>query len=844
MKKIILISILIIFFINMFSISNQLLERLEKYSGTNKEEFTKILSDEDEQIREYANFILSNCTPNDLSALDIDYLRNNIEYAIKTRDLKYSNQYSDKIFKHFVLPHRVSQEPLENWRKLFYDQLLPIVKDVENIEEAFTLVNLWVAEQMSFKQTSGRDQAPITTIRRGFGRCEESMIIVIAAARSVGIPCRPASVPYWNFTDSNHAWVEVWTPDGWKYSGEPENSLNRAWFSNTTKRASIITSRAFGNFDSPDVLKMENNSTKINSIKYYSDFDYCTINVVDENNVPQDSVNIYIYATSFGGLFNMAELTTDNEGKTALPLGKSSIYLTAYKDNKIAYSVFNTLKNNEITLTLKDKKIIEDDFDMLFQIPKNSQKSEDIGLVDNFYLKRDLRNNKRKVRLLSQKNGIKFTDYFDKTYNCKAKDFFINRKKFLEKCDELAGASSDYLYLYDKYELPEQKILTHIINEWGIKELCELPDTTKINDVVEIFSENWDIKTVPDSIFINEVIATTFRGIPQNGWQKEFYETISKFRNKSNKKMLKKIKKYVDENTIADDQNKWTYFSGSLNPLEILNMKNMNEYYQDLLVLVSLNQLGVPLQYDGIWKYEYKGKYMPIFTEKENDEEEENELVDFSLSVFLDGEKIKAEPWKNFLIASLSNGLMSYTYFDGKNDSLDFVGQTRIKSGEELLVQSYIRNSNGDADVKILPFNKKIEIHLETPKEYVDKTNNLPDEIIALYQNKKNDFSSENHKLIFVGGKVNSEPEVRMSSQIIEKLGKFNDKNIQLINFSQRKDDSPFSGVNEWIVKSCELVNNQLEYPIIILLDNENNVIFSSAGYTMGLTELILRKVK
>ena len=58
------------------------------------------------------------------------------------------------------------------------------------------------------------------------------------------------------------------------------------------------------------------------------------------------------YAASFGGLFPMAEMKTNNEGKVILPLGKSSVYVLASKDNEIASSIFNTIDSNELTLVL------------------------------------------------------------------------------------------------------------------------------------------------------------------------------------------------------------------------------------------------------------------------------------------------------------------------------------------------------------------------------------------------------------------------------------------------------------------------------------------------------------
>ncbi len=331
MKK--LFIVLLLFSIT-FIYANELTitEKIEKYSGENADELTQLLETQEGDTLRYLNFLLENCSNNDLSVLTEDYLMTNIEFAIKAKKFKYAN-YSEDIFRHFVLPHRVSQEPLEDWREKFYTELKPLVENVEDIKEAAILVNLWALEQITFKQTSGRDQAPLTTIKRGIGRCEEMMILYIAAARSVGIPTRTASVPFWNFTNNNHAWVEIWTPDGWKYTGgaEPANSLNKAWFTKTSQRATLITSRAFGNYESKNTIKRKDNVTTISSIEYYTDFEYVQIKVKDEENKLVTDANVVLYAASYGGLFPITELKSDENGLVKIPLGKGTVFVTAFQ---------------------------------------------------------------------------------------------------------------------------------------------------------------------------------------------------------------------------------------------------------------------------------------------------------------------------------------------------------------------------------------------------------------------------------------------------------------------------------------------------------------------------------
>ena len=50
--------------------------------------------------------------------------------------------------------------------------------------------------------------------------------------------------------DDNHAWVEVWAEGRWYFLGacEPEEVLNKGWFSHASSRALLVHSRNFSDF--------------------------------------------------------------------------------------------------------------------------------------------------------------------------------------------------------------------------------------------------------------------------------------------------------------------------------------------------------------------------------------------------------------------------------------------------------------------------------------------------------------------------------------------------------------------------------------------------------------------
>ncbi|MBT3169646.1 MAG: hypothetical protein HN952_03485 [Candidatus Cloacimonetes bacterium] len=819
-----------------------LTEKIEKYAGANATELLELLETQTGKKLYYLNFILENCSANDLAVLKADYLLQNVELAMQTSQFSYTEDYDDDIFKHFVLPHRVSQEPLEDWRAKFMEELKSLVENETDIEAAAILVNLWANEQMTFKQTHGRDQAPITTVKRGYGRCEEMMIIYIAAARAVGIPARPASAPYWNFTNNNHAWVEIWTPAGWQYLGEPNNRLNDVWFTNTTKRSTLIIAEAFGDYESRNTIKQENNVTYISSIEYYTDYEDCQITVFDAENNPVEDARITLYATSWGGLFPLFNLTSDATGNAEIQLGKGSVYVTAFKDGKFAHSLFNMMESSNLTLVLDDDKTIDEQFDFVFPIPQSSIKSDEKKEVlgEKFYLMRENVNLKRKNRLNELKIGYKFAKYYDEVFSQEDDDFFGNREKFIEKCDEIAENSNQFLTVLEKEKHTD--IIVKMIDSWDIKELCEIPDSNAIFEVTNIYKIAQNRFDIPDSIFTENLIGFTWRSgtPPQNGWQKEFYQKIEKLAGKTPAKTVKNVLKWVDKQIEIDDNFVWTYFSGSLNPNDILNLKHIPEFYRTKVVNCALKLLGVPIRWKGRLEYFDGAKFVAVENSNEKEEADEKE-TSLQIAIFVDGKQVKAEAWENFLIADLNEeGTISYTYFDGENDSLTFNAVYRPKADKNIYLEAFMRNGNGDANVvlKSLENLDEITVNLETPKEYLD---NSADWDLATLQKLEKIIDSQK-TILFVRGEVANEPEARMLKQIAEKSDKF--KETEIIIYSENRNNDDIADLTDkFILKTGEkLLDENNDYPVIFLFDETKNLIFSSNGYNMGIVELLLKK--
>ena len=59
----------------------------------------------------------------DINCITADLLIENIDYSLKAwREHKWSKFYSFEDFCEYVLPYRIGDEPLEKWRKMYYEK--------------------------------------------------------------------------------------------------------------------------------------------------------------------------------------------------------------------------------------------------------------------------------------------------------------------------------------------------------------------------------------------------------------------------------------------------------------------------------------------------------------------------------------------------------------------------------------------------------------------------------------------------------------------------------------------------------------------------------------------------
>ncbi|MBR6437987.1 MAG: transglutaminase domain-containing protein [Bacteroidales bacterium] len=284
-----------------------------------------------------------------------DYFMQNIQTSLKAKkDLPWGKRVPEREFKHFVLPIRVNNENLDDFRMAYYEELRDRVKDL-SMYDAVLEVNHWCHEKVNYKGSDSRTSAPMATIKTSWGRCGEESTLLVSALRTVCIPARQVYVPRWAHCDDNHAWVEAWVDGKWHFLGacEPEPVLDLGWFNAPASRALLVHTRVFGDYDGPEeVISKTPYFTEINVIDNYAETAKLNVTVVDRygNTVPDARVDFKIY--NYSEYHTVATKYTDNEGNTWLTAGLGSMMVYASKDGNFGYEVLKIGSVDSITITL------------------------------------------------------------------------------------------------------------------------------------------------------------------------------------------------------------------------------------------------------------------------------------------------------------------------------------------------------------------------------------------------------------------------------------------------------------------------------------------------------------
>ena len=159
---------------------------------------------------------------NDMENIKADYLIRNIDQAFdQWEKTPWHNDYSFEEFCEYVLPYRVTTEPLEDWRSIALSNPLRAEDSLLQYGDQIALTKALILGhyfEHSY-ETGGYPFAFTFTEMNALrsGSCALQAFFGIQLMRSRGIPCAADLVPVWANRSGDHIWMSVILPEGKKW---------------------------------------------------------------------------------------------------------------------------------------------------------------------------------------------------------------------------------------------------------------------------------------------------------------------------------------------------------------------------------------------------------------------------------------------------------------------------------------------------------------------------------------------------------------------------------------------------------------------------------------------------
>lgn len=828
----------------MESLFNQRIKTVgKKFYNTQKE---KLTADEQEALK----FLYAYMPLADVTDYPTSFYADNVRLSFKARnEMSWGKNVPELLFRHFVLPIRVNNEPLDASRAYFYKELKERIKNL-SMHDAILEINHWCHEKVTYQPADARTSSPLQTLRTATGRCGEQSTFAVAALRAMGIPARQVYTPRWAHTDDNHAWVEAWADGKWYFLGacEPEPVLNLGWFNAPASRAMLMHTRAFGNYNGPEeVLQRTNNFTEINLTSNYAPTAEVKFEVKDTDGKPVSGAKVEFKIYNYAEFYTAVTKQTDAQGRTSLSAGMGDLLIWASKDGKYGYNKASFGKDNTVTITLNHN--------MLSDKSKASFEEETFNIVppaENAkapYVSDEMR--KENNRRFAYEDSIRKA--YTATFLTKEQAEKINPRatEYLVKARGNKQTIIDFLARHKDNEARALGILATLSD----KDLRDIP--------TEILEDNFTAKTNQLSPRVeDEMISIPFK----NYLEKAFAGKTAEMFRKDPTALVAWINKNI---RIASEYNALHI---AQTPVGVMESKTTDERSRDIFFVDVARSLGIEARKDvvtGKVQYKKDGKWIDVkFESKEQATAPTGKLVlTYEPSAFLDDPKY----YNHFTISRIVNGSPQLMNFEeGQADmgngtcwSNTFKNGYSFDTGTYMLTTG-TRLASGSVLAATRIFNIEkgktttLPLDIRHDANDVSVIGQFNSESIINKDGKDVSILSQTGRgyyILAVLG-VGQEPTNHALHDIEKERAAFESwgrpvvllfeseadaKKFQKDEFGSLPSTVQYAidkngAIREQIAREMKL-QSKTQMPMFIIADTFNRVVFSSQGYTIGLGE-------
>ncbi len=285
-----------------------------------------------EEERFALEFLYAHMPINDLADYDGELFLTHVRQALRMREeMPWGASVPDELFLHYVLPPRINNERIEDYRDEIAGELRDRVRGL-SMSDAVLETNYWCYEKATYTGSDARTISPLGMIRSAKGRCGEESTLATAALRSIGIPARQCYTPRWAHVDDNHAWVEAWADGAWHFIGacEPEPALDRGWFDGPARRAMLVHTRVPAGYAGPEpVTHGDGVHTEINLLANYAPVRTLEVRVTDADGRPAAGADVQFQLYNYAELHPLSSMVAGMDGRLRFVTGYGDLVVRA-----------------------------------------------------------------------------------------------------------------------------------------------------------------------------------------------------------------------------------------------------------------------------------------------------------------------------------------------------------------------------------------------------------------------------------------------------------------------------------------------------------------------------------
>lgn len=777
----------------------------------------------------------------------LDYARHGV-YLWKNG--AYSQKITEDIFLNYVVYHRINEEDISPCRSFFHTQLAEKIEG-KSMEDAIIEVNYWCAQEATYQTTDDRTVSPMTVYRSAFGRCGEESTFTTSVLRSVGIPARQVYAPKWSHCDDNHAWVEVWCDGNWHFIGacEPEEILDKGWFTNASSRAMLIHSRWFDQTESnEDVVEKDGIVTVLNQLNRYAKTKQLSVTVVDEDGNPIQGAVVDFEILNYSEFYPIASIITDKNGQAGMVTGLGSCNLHVRKDGIFSELLVNTRDISVCRIILSESPMKQElswsEFDVI--APKDTrintnQPTSEQKVIGERRFKEAVSQRKQKASL-----------FYDGTH---AEGLI---KQYGEEADEVLKESRGNFGEICKF------LRSGDAAKWKVKLLLALTKKDYRDCKSDVLAEHLDAsleyeETVPEEILVSYIMNPRIHIEPLTSYRKEILDSFTREEQEGFKEDPARIWDYIDKHIKEDSSLEFSSLTTS--PVGCLQLGAGNLLSKKSLFVAVCRTLGIPARLNAAdlsMEYYQNQSFHPVIKAAEKS-------CVLKITSHASSADITWVYFQNWSLAVLK---------DGKYQSLN-LGELEWNNGMSVCVEPgryRILTSNRLPNGNI--FAKSCEVSLAAGEQKEAALSLREAKLSDMLENIEiNDFTlytkegesvlasavAEGKKNLFIWLEESKEPTEHILNELFERKEEFGkiDGQINFIIHDEKalKDPTLAKTLNvldkvkiyyDTFTENVNTIGRRMyvdpdKLPLIVVTNPGLNGVYATSGYNVGTGDMLLR---